>query len=67
MTKIERREARIRRIRQRLGKSTNEEVAISPDVHHIIGKTQNHPENITLFLQKHIGDPAVKVCFFATT
>jgi hypothetical protein len=65
LTQIERRQARIRRIRQRYqkeGKSTNEKVANVTDSHHVIGKSQNHPENIPLFLQKHAGDPGVKVC-----
>jgi hypothetical protein len=32
-----------------------------PDVHHVIGKSQNHPQIISLFLQKCAGDPAIKV------
>ena len=43
------------------GKTAQEEVPNKPDVHHIIGKSQNHPENISLFLQKYTGDPAIKV------
>jgi hypothetical protein len=42
----------------------NEEVDVKPEIHHVIGKTQNYPENITLFLQKNAGDPAIKVLSF---
>lgn len=64
MARIERRRARIRCIRaqqQKAGKPSSEQVANKPEAHHIIGKSQNYPENISLFLQKHAGDPAVKV------
>jgi hypothetical protein len=63
MTQIERRQTRIRRIREQYKKAgtAQEEVPGKPDAHHVIGKSQNHPENIPLFLQKHAGDPAVKV------
>jgi hypothetical protein len=64
MTQIERRQNRIRRIRAQHpkdGKTAQEDVPNTPEVHHIIGKSQNHPENIPLFLQKYAGDPAVKV------
>jgi hypothetical protein len=64
LTKIERRRARLRRIRARhqtAGKLRDEEVPITPEAHHTIGKSQNYPENIPLFLQKYVGDPAVKV------
>lgn len=64
MTQIERRQARLRRIRAKYPKSelkTNEDIAVSPEAHHIIGKSQNFPEDITMFLQKNKSDPAVKV------
>jgi hypothetical protein len=64
MTQIERRQARLRRIRARClmaGKSVDEDVATTPEAHHCIGISQNHPENVTLSLQNHKGDPAVKV------
>ena len=32
--------------------------------HHVIGKSQNHPEDINIFLQKHSDDPAAKVTLF---
>jgi len=38
-----------------------EDVHPTPDVHHVIGRSQNYPENISLFLQKYADDPAIKV------
>ena len=67
LTKIERRQARIRRIRQKYNSdsgsspATSEDVPIVPETHHSIGKTQNLPENIPVFLQNYSNDPAVKV------
>ena len=64
MTRIERRQARIRRIRERYrdaGGAVHEKVPDTPDVHHVIGKSQNYPQVIPLFLKKYEGDPAVKV------
>jgi len=43
------------------GKPQIEEVEASPDAHHVIGKSQNYPVNIPLFLRESPGDPAVKV------
>jgi hypothetical protein len=39
----------------------NEEVATSPEARFHVRKSQNYPENIPLFLQRHLGDPAIKV------
>ena len=67
MTRIERRQNRIRRIREQHSKAkdfADDEGAGPPEVHHVIGKSQNLPEAIPLFLQKHAGDPAVKVCVY---
>jgi hypothetical protein len=67
LTQIERRQARIHRIRQNLdGRHSikDSDIAVSPDVRYHVGSTQNHPENIPLFLQKHAGDPAIKVSHF---
>jgi hypothetical protein len=64
MTQIERRQVRIRRIRARYretGHPPNEDIARSPEACCIIGKSQNFPENIPLFLEKNRHDPAVKV------
>jgi hypothetical protein len=38
-----------------------EEVATSPEAHFHVGKSQNSPQNIPLFLQRHARDPAIKV------
>jgi hypothetical protein len=62
MTQIERRQTRIRRIRAQLQKAeAKEKVVAAADTHHAIGVSQNFSENIPLFLQKHAGDPAIKV------
>lgn len=68
MTRIERRQARIRRIRERLNTNRNASaetvmgtLSSSPDARYHIGKTQNQPEHIIAFVQRHTEDPAVKV------
>jgi hypothetical protein len=64
LTQIERRQARLRRIRARhqmTASAGSEEVATTPEAHHVIGKSQNNLVNIPLFLQEHAGDPAIKV------
>lgn len=64
MTQIERRQARIRRIRAKHGAngSTGVEVLpVTPEDHHVIGVSQNLPENIPQLLQKKGNDPAMKV------
>lgn len=66
LTVIERRQARIRRIRamNKLGSTaTNacEEITMSPEDHHFIGKSQNYPVSIPAFLRDNQGDPAIKV------
>jgi hypothetical protein len=66
MAKIERREARIRRIRERLGCGTPKNfrdngLACTPHLSYQIGKNQNNPEHIQDFLRRNSGDPAVKV------
>jgi hypothetical protein len=43
------------------GNSLDESVATIPEAHHCIGKSQNHPEHMPLFLQSHARDPAIKV------
>jgi hypothetical protein len=64
LARIERRQARIRRIRPQKPPSQldGEECAARPESHHTIGKTENFPEHLGLFVHKHLGDPAVKVC-----
>lgn len=65
MTQIERRQARIRRIRQRLEnkgeKMLEPELALSPTAHYHIGKTQNQPVHVMSFMYTNSHDPAVKV------
>ncbi|KIM53826.1 hypothetical protein SCLCIDRAFT_31564 [Scleroderma citrinum Foug A] len=65
MDSIERCEARIHciwnlNISSPLGTDIEEGVAITPDAHFHIGKSQNSPENILMFLHKHSEDPAIK-------
>jgi hypothetical protein len=64
LARIERRQARIRRIRPQkpASQSNDEECAARPEAHHTIGKTENFPEHLSFFVQKHSGDPAVEVC-----
>ncbi|KAH7918336.1 hypothetical protein BV22DRAFT_1134671 [Leucogyrophana mollusca] len=68
ITKIERRQARIRHIREQLGNQVtrdargdeSDSMAHSPEVHHVIGSSQNIPCNIPSFMQKYVDDPAIK-------
>lgn len=64
LAEIERRRARLRRIRQQLLSSTadvSENVAVPISDSYAIGMTQNSPENIPRFLERNAGDPAVQV------
>lgn len=69
LTAIERRQARIRRIRQKLnakevGGARSDAVDNGPgssSCRYHIGKTQNNPVNIGLFLQENRFDPALQV------
>jgi hypothetical protein len=63
MARIERRQARIRRIRALnfASKKAKDKVTIDLDIHHAIGKSQNDPKHTGLFIQENSGDPAVKV------
>jgi hypothetical protein len=70
MTQIERREARIRRIRARNfaeGEriTSHEQVAIDPNVHHCIGKSEDSYDHIGLYVMERNGDPAVKVSLYS--
>jgi hypothetical protein len=65
MAQIERCQSRIRHI-QECNKTTDLvddklELINASDAHHVIGKSQNNPQNVPLFLQVNAGDPAVKV------
>jgi hypothetical protein len=61
LAQIERRQARIRRIRARDGTFPRERVDMSPVAHHHIGISQNDYLHIGTFLRKNLGDPAVRV------
>lgn len=72
---IERRQARIRRIRQKLDKSSNpqevfvyEKRPVSSELKHTyhIGKTQNHPLDLSVLTHQSHHDPAAKVFYFLT-
>ncbi|KAH7909551.1 hypothetical protein BJ138DRAFT_1197527 [Hygrophoropsis aurantiaca] len=70
ITRIERRQTRIRRIRERLGNRTggssethadeDSAMACPSGVHHVIGSSQNIPCDIPSFVQKYTGDPAIQ-------
>jgi hypothetical protein len=66
MTQIEHQEARITCIHTRnLAKderiASYEQVAIDPNVHHCIGKSEGSYEHIGLHVMERNSDPAVKV------
>jgi hypothetical protein len=60
---IERRQARLRRIRQRLHKAASiiEDVPQNPKAGYQIGQSDKLPQDIGAFLRTRAGDPAVKV------
>ncbi|KZP13244.1 hypothetical protein FIBSPDRAFT_662191, partial [Athelia psychrophila] len=63
MTAIERREARVRRIRQYVYKGQSqdaESLAFNPELHHQMGKTENQWIDMGEFLRRNTGDPAIK-------
>jgi predicted DNA-binding protein with PD1-like motif len=64
LARLERRESRLRRIREKLsseGRLASEPVPRTPQEHHHIGVSEKHHENIGHFLRKNEGDPAVQV------
>jgi hypothetical protein len=67
IARIERREACILSICANLKQlpqgtvEMEEEVATSPEAHFHVSKSQNYPQNIPLFLQRHTRDLAIKV------
>jgi hypothetical protein len=71
LSKIERRERRIRMIREKMHRSVSqteqeEDIDNSLRAQYNMGKTQNSPVHVPTFLQKNDGDPAVRVsvsCF----
>jgi hypothetical protein len=63
LAQIERRQARIRRIRARTASHRpREHVASTPHEHHHISVSQNDHEHIGTFLRDNTGDPAIQVC-----
>jgi sRNA-binding protein len=70
LARMERRESRLRRIRERFssdseGRFAHELVPRTPQEHHHIGVSEKHHENIGCFLRKRAGDPAVQVQIIA--
>jgi hypothetical protein len=66
LTQIDRRQARIRRLREELvraNKLPQEALASDPEAPYNIGKSQNHSVDLTQFLQANTDDPATKVLF----
>ena len=64
ITRIERRQSRIRRIECRQQETPvieDEQVDSCPEGHYHIGKTQNMPLDLTVFVQRYSEDPAIKV------
>lgn len=66
LAQIERREARIRRIRHKLRqgkKPADDQIDNNPVIHHHIGVSQNEFIEIGQFLRSNSGDPAINVCY----
>ena len=64
LASIEHRQERICHIRNKvaaLHAYCQDPMPNRPDIHHIIGQSQNFPENIVLFQACNSDDPAVKV------
>ncbi|KAG2120560.1 uncharacterized protein F5147DRAFT_562718, partial [Suillus discolor] len=62
LTRIERRQAHIHRIRDRTVYRPHVEISelvTSPEAHHHIGLTQKYPVHIGSYLHSHKGDPAI--------
>ena len=64
LASIERRQARIRRIHFRHDAlNLADPVPNKPEEHHVIGQSQNFPEDLVNFMKTNMGDPAVEVSF----
>jgi hypothetical protein len=66
LARIERRQARIRRIREKIlkeGKPVAENIPRDPKAHHEIGVSENWQQRFSSFLQAHKDDPAAVVSF----
>ena len=66
ITQIERRQARIRRIKHKLAstRAQAEDVATDPNVRYHIGSSQSRHEHVGTFLRQTEGDPATNVGIF---
>lgn len=65
LASIERRQAHIRWIRmKRDALHLADPVPNDPEQHHVIGRSQNFPEDLSIFVQTNIGDPATRVGTF---
>ena len=60
MAQIERRQARLRRIRRRISSSI-EDVPQNPQAGYQIGLSDKLPKDIGAFLRSHTRDPVIKV------
>jgi hypothetical protein len=70
LAQIERRQARISRIKSQTLATVevdDENIDSCPDGRYAIGNSQNSPVDLTDFVQKHEGDPAIKVCIYNAT
>jgi hypothetical protein len=66
LAQIERRQARIRRIRQKMAGlpasgMKHDHLVNDPEVHHHIGAAENHAQHLGSFLKANSGDPAIAV------
>jgi len=61
ITRIERRQARLRRIRRNLNRNYSEVVEKTSQPHHHIGISQKLYVHVGTFLRENSGDPAIKV------
>lgn len=61
MTKIERRQARIRVIKRGRSTARQENIPTAADVHHHIGRSEKTHQNIGAFIRDREEDPALSV------
>jgi hypothetical protein len=63
LARIERRQARIRRIRSKMQEKniTAEDIPRKPEAHHEIGTSENFKQHLGSFLEEHSSNPAALV------
>jgi hypothetical protein len=70
LTQIERRQARLRRIKQRQKQQASHaevnEITSDPEQHHFIGQSEKMYDDFGHYLRSHAKDPAMKVINFLT-